>query len=305
MNSATVKNMLLTLAVLVVTVTVSCDLSVPTNTGRSVEVLLDRVDGSTLRGSGAAGNTDLQWAKIRVINDSGVQVGQGMIEQVDGKLAFSKVITGLPDGTLDFMVWTGSTFGDADTVLGFGGATQFITDDTSITIPVGTATGGRKGPATGGIIFNVTKSDMGIKTGWTYLEAAPNDQGYGMEWSNITTGIGTDAQGTTVGTGQANTTTILVQNTFVNPDIGICTSGAAFFCDSLVLGGYNDWFLPSKDELNAMYRKKADIGGFAPAWYWTSSESYTYYAWLQNFSDGTQEHSCKAGSGDVRAVRVF
>ena len=47
-------------------------------------------------------------------------------------------------------------------------------------------------------------------------------------------------------------------------------------------GGYTDWFLPSKDELNLMYTNKATInttatanGGssFSSSWYWSSTES--------------------------------
>jgi hypothetical protein len=45
----------------------------------------------------------------------------------------------------------------------------------------------------------------------------------------------------------------------------------------LVLGGYSDWYLPSKDELNKLYLNKVAVGGFASYYYWSSSEDSQYY----------------------------
>jgi hypothetical protein len=76
-----------------------------------------------------------------------------------------------------------------------------------------------------------------------------------------------------------------------------------------VLGGFDDWFLPSKDELNLMYinLKKAGRGSFGSAWYWSSSEYVNYYAWSQYFDCGTQSNInyYKYYYGRVRAVRAF
>jgi hypothetical protein len=87
-------------------------------------------------------------------------------------------------------------------------------------------------------------------------------------------------------------------------------------CDNLKSGGYDDWFLPSKSELNLMfvYLKEAGIGGFKEDWYWSSSAaSDTRAAWTQQFSNGSQNsdgswHTYpghKSQEHLVRAIRQF
>ena len=72
-------------------------------------------------------------------------------------------------------------------------------------------------------------------------------------------------------------------------------------------GGYDDWYLPSKEELNFIYinlaRTEQIIGR---GWFWSSSGG-TYEAWVQNLSDGSQQGSdLKADfRHSVRAVRAF
>jgi hypothetical protein len=80
---------------------------------------------------------------------------------------------------------------------------------------------------------------------------------------------------------------------------------AAFYCDTLIIGGYNDWFLPSKDELNKLYLNKDVIGGFAESTYWSSSELESYPVWGQEFSAGFQFETNKFDFRYVRAVRYF
>jgi hypothetical protein len=133
------------------------------------------------------------------------------------------------------------------------------------------------------------------------LIAATADASETIAWSNITdTSVGTT--GTAIGTGQANTTTIVGQVVGETA----CTSGAAYYCDRLVEGGHSDWFLPSRDELNKLYINRVAIGGFAGGIYWGSSEYSASYAWAQDFYDCVQGGDYKGyGGGRVRAVRAF
>jgi hypothetical protein len=76
---------------------------------------------------------------------------------------------------------------------------------------------------------------------------------------------------------------------------------------SLENGGvtYDDWFLPSKDELNLMYRNLKDQGSFSTNDYWSSSEDGAYSAWSQNFYNGNQSNIARPNKIRVRPVRAF
>ena len=109
------------------------------------------------------------------------------------------------------------------------------------------------------------------------------------------------AIGTAIGTGQSNTTAILQAQG--------SGSYAAQLCDDLVLNGYDDWFLPSKDELNELYKHKNVIGGFDNnSIYCSSSENNNNTAGYQNFLNGYQYSTPYYDKGSlyrVRAVRAF
>jgi hypothetical protein len=86
---------------------------------------------------------------------------------------------------------------------------------------------------------------------------------------------------------------------------GCLTTGiAARLCGDLVLGGYSDWYLPSRDELNKLYLNRVAIGGFASNGYWSSTETNNYVAWRQGY-DGGQGNDVKVNGYVVRAVRAF
>ena len=64
-----------------------------------------------------------------------------------------------------------------------------------------------------------------------------------------------------------------------------------------------DWRLPTKVELNEMYKKRDVVGGFAFYGYWSSTEYDGNVAWSQDFSNGNQYNYNKNYPSNVRAVR--
>lgn len=128
--------------------------------------------------------------------------------------------------------------------------------------------------------------------------AAPTDQSTNAQWGCHGTLIGGTSNA--LGTGAANTAAIVA---------GCSTELiAARICDNLELNGYNDWYLPSKDELNKLYINRAAIGGFTSSNYWSSSELSSSNAWLQSFGNGLQDGYSKNAPFyfiRVRAVRSF
>ena len=149
------------------------------------------------------------------------------------------------------------------------------------------------GPA-GGIVFNTD--------GTTGLEAAPEDQTGLDSWAKWGCfNVEVTGTGTAIGTGAANTLAIADKN---------CSS-AVDLVTSYSLNDHSDWFLPSKDELNALYLQRAVVPNLYTGvddrpFYWSSSETDALDAQHQGFSDGTQYG--EAGKDNVlrvRAVRAF
>ena len=144
--------------------------------------------------------------------------------------------------------------------------------------------------------FNgVYNYDANIQHG---LIAATHDQVTpipGIQWgSSVTTG----ATSFKIGTGKANTTAIVT--------IEGAGSYAAQLCNDLTEGGYNDWFLPSKYELEKLCINRDAIGGFTGFIYWSSTEQMYWCAWVILFRPIPLFDICAKGSRlVVRAVRAF
>ncbi len=131
------------------------------------------------------------------------------------------------------------------------------------------------------------------------LVATATDVSVGAEWGcfSFTGSTINGADGTAIGTGNQNTIDIMA---------GCSTAGiAARLCGDLVLNGYSDWYLPSKDELNKLYINRVAIGGFTSNHYWTSSEVDFYHAWYQDFANGQFTNGDRRSTKYVRAIRAF
>jgi len=172
----------------------------------------------------------------------------------------------------------------------------------------------------GGLVFL-------ISGGLTY-EMAPKSWSGGVTdptsvWCNVDTRIN-GAVGTAVSTGAANTTAMLA----------VCASGAGNLSATYRGGGFDDWFLPSQDELNAMcnYSRnpespalpsvscRGSVGtnqdaafasepyGFAASDYRTSTQApRDDFAFFQNFRNGGGDKSdgFKSNLSAVRPIRAF
>lgn len=162
---------------------------------------------------------------------------------------------------------------------------------------------GDTGPA-GGLICYINPDWE--KDGWRYLEAAPQSTEFSVtEWGKNNDSVtGTQK---TIGSGYLNTDKIIV---LLNTPPAV-TGMAAQVCDnlSITVKGviYDDWFLPSLDELNLMYENlsKKGVGSFNSGNYWCSSEENAGFAWNQRFSDGEQGYNGKTNYLRVRAIRSF
>ncbi len=105
---------------------------------------------------------------------------------------------------------------------------------------------------------------------------------------------------TRVGSGYYNTAAIsLIQgNNFDG-------AYAAKVCYDLILNGYDDWFLPSKDEWRRIALNRNLINGLGTDWYWSSSESETTKAWMVEMGTGDTNTYQKWFPQKVRAARNF
>jgi len=159
---------------------------------------------------------------------------------------------------------------------------------------------GDTGPA-GGIIFY----DKGrYSDGWRYLEVAPQSTEWvDRRWATDKSGFASKYHGD-IGTGQQNTNNILKWLKYFGEK-----GCAAQLCDAMIFGGYDDWFLPSLDELDLMYEnlKKKGVGGFANDSYWSSSYDFAGCVYFLNFETGghTRNTYQTAIYNRVRAVRSF
>jgi hypothetical protein len=183
---------------------------------------------------------------------------------------------------------------------------------------------GDEGPA-GGLVFYDKGNNSG---GWRYLEAAPANTEKITFWSAEQFPYEPIKDARSVGEGKSNTEFIMGAAN----ERGGGFDWAAEICASLEVNGYDDWFLPSRNEIHLMYGNlhRRGLGEFKNDNYWSSTtgqrsnyysntdgsfastytgDGYWYYfaAWYENFSDGDQTLTSwlKRDKYRVRAIRQF
>ena len=76
-------------------------------------------------------------------------------------------------------------------------------------------------------------------------------------------------------------------------------------CNDVELGGFGDWVVPTKEELDLIYKNKSKFTGkdkFTYC-YWSSSEDSSATAWFHDFREGEQDFISKISTFKVRGVR--
>ena len=161
------------------------------------------------------------------------------------------------------------------------------------------------GPA-GGLIFydKLEPSD-----GWQYLEAAPADLASTLPYyrSGFSNTAAVPTLTVDVGQGYTNTQSLVAL-------MGSDTGYAAGACDAYSVNGYDDWFMPSRSELNYLWYNVwgKSLGGFNYSWYWSSSQtnSTKTQAWCLSFNSGSTAGTTSEDQGFttnhyIRPVRRF
>lgn len=171
-------------------------------------------------------------------------------------------------------------------------------DDTTACV-VGTV-----GPAGGYIFFCDDADNKLLASDKVGLESAPSDLSNTYIWSDVTDVSAGTLIG--IGTGAANTQAIIAQSPTADT--------AAKACNNLVVGSYDDFFLPSRNELNTMYvnLRMQDLFGTVhyEDVYWSSSDIDDEFspnqAWGQDFYSGLPSDPFKDSVlASVRCVRAF
>ncbi|NTU68825.1 MAG: DUF1566 domain-containing protein [Chlorobiaceae bacterium] len=92
-----------------------------------------------------------------------------------------------------------------------------------------------------------------------------------------------------------------------NEDLAAASWASAIkSCKEYRAGGFEDWRLPSKVELDKLFESRLAIGNFKERnYYWSSTESDRNDAWDLSFRNGNHNLGYKLEYNNVRPVRTF
>lgn len=231
-------------------------------------------------------------------------LGGGLV--LDGSTVGSG--SGVVDAGLDGLVWSAAVSGLSARMERSAGATGPVGSAASLPCAHGGSCAvGDAGPG-GGIVFYAAAS---VQSWGQYLEVAltlHSAQEPRIKWCSNTSSFvpsladgSTTAQttGTAIGTGWSNTRQM----------VSGCADGAANSVRAYGGGGKSDWFLPSRDELNALH--VSGVGGLDAShiYFWSSSQFNENTAWGQAVGvEGGWRHQNTVSKGSAlpaRPVRAF
>ena len=155
-------------------------------------------------------------------------------------------------------------------------------------------------PAQGGVVASMNGAVPD-------LIAAQADNAQGVKWGNSNSDphVGTPIQNDTDGSG--NTAAIVAS-------LGSSANLAAPICARFNAGGFSDWFLPARNQLNVLFNNQAAIGGFVSgSWYYWSSTGTVIdlsgylkeNVFVIRFDGSDSSYRDKTNGYKVRCVRQF
>jgi uncharacterized membrane protein len=192
-----------------------------------------------------------------------------------------------------------------------------------------------------------TLPTIGGAFGGGFFAGQISTAGNGVADYNLVVGPVASAQNTSKQWKNANTTTAGTSSDIDGPtnssNMNNASHPAAQFCEGLTIGGFSDWYMPAKNELDVCYfnlkptttsnntsfginpnavparasnytagtpaqtsAAAFQSGGseaFAAVFYWSSTEDSATDAWDQTFNYGRQTNNLKTNSLHVRAIR--
>ncbi len=198
-----------------------------------------------------------------------------------------------------------------------------------------------------GIVFNnITVPSIGDPYGGGFFAGQISVNGNGIATHNLVIGPKASAEATRTWK-TTNTSTTGTSSTIDGPAntnaMNDAAHPAALFCKGLTVGGFSDWYLPAKDELEIIYynlkpgtavnsttiatnaysvpRRNSNYTASVPAqtiaasfqtggaealiaaYYWSSTQVDATSAWGQRFIYGDQDPLTKDSSSNIRAIR--
>ena len=145
----------------------------------------------------------------------------------------------------------------------------------------------------GKVAYIFISTDPGYVAGETHgLIVSPANQSNGIRWFNGTNTT-TGATGTAIGTGKANTDSI------ISNQGATTTSYAAGLARAYNGGGYTDWYLPSKEEVHILCLNKTFLGITGNFGTWSSTDNDNLTAVIESFGVCRTNISAKSNSAMV------